>query len=234
MDLEVSQQEEVEPPEEQDNGTIQHEEVESDKGHDFFESDNDVEDDDDYQEVVDEQLHNRKKGRPKVITSPRSSALAIVEVHDQDSDYAASDELHTDDDSDGSEKMSYVEFDEFKDMANPQLELGMKFSSFKAFKLACRNWGIQNRRQIRFTTNDMKRCICKCQRFKSSNCEFRIFASHVGKDDSTVQIKSINLTHSCTKVNKNYHVTSIGLHEKSILNNFEWTQIGQYRVLYKE
>ncbi|KAK9167085.1 hypothetical protein Scep_002276 [Stephania cephalantha] len=94
MDLEVSQQEEVEPPEEQDNGTIQHEEVESDKGHDFFESDNDVEDDDDYQEVVDEQLHNRKKGRPKVITSPRSSALAIVEVHDQDSTMQRSDELH--------------------------------------------------------------------------------------------------------------------------------------------
>ncbi|KAK9083073.1 hypothetical protein Scep_029544 [Stephania cephalantha] len=112
--------------------------------------------------------------------------------------------------------MSYVEFDEFKDMANPQLELGMKFSSFKTFKLACRNWGIQNRRQIRFTTNDMKRCICKCQRFKSSNCEFRIFASHVGKDDSTVQIKSINLTHSCTKVNKNYHVTSDWLAEKYI------------------
>ncbi|KAK9143807.1 hypothetical protein Syun_013207 [Stephania yunnanensis] len=144
MDLEVSQQEEVEPPEEQDNETIQHEEVEAEEGHEFFESDNDVEDDDDYQKVVDEPLHSRKKGRPKVITPPRSSALAIVEVHDQDSDYAASDELHTDDDSDGSEKM--------------------------------RNWGIQNKRQIRFTTNDRKRCICKCQRFKSSNCEFRIFA----------------------------------------------------------
>ncbi|KAK9114332.1 hypothetical protein Syun_021129 [Stephania yunnanensis] len=145
MDSEVSEQEEVEPPEEQDNGTIQHEEVEADEGHIFFESDNDVEDDDDYQKVVDEQLHSRKRGRPKVITPPRSSALAIVEVHDQDSDYAASDELHTDDDFDGSEKMRYVEFDEFKDMANPQLKLGMKFSSFKTFKLACRSWGIQSK-----------------------------------------------------------------------------------------
>ncbi|KAK9094464.1 hypothetical protein Scep_025933 [Stephania cephalantha] len=90
MDLEVSQQEEVEPPEEQDNGTIQHEELEADEGNDFFESDNDVEDDDDYLAVVDEQLHSRKRGRLKVIAPPRSSALAIVEVHDQDSDYAAS------------------------------------------------------------------------------------------------------------------------------------------------
>ncbi|KAK9132822.1 hypothetical protein Scep_012350 [Stephania cephalantha] len=112
--------------------------------------------------------------------------------------------------------MGYLEFDEFKDMANPQLELGMEFSSFNTFKLACRNWGIQNKRQIRFTTNDRKQCICKCQRFKSSNCEFQIFASHMGKDDSTVQIKSINLTHSCTKVNKNYHVTSDWLAKKYI------------------
>ncbi|KAK9087310.1 hypothetical protein Syun_029704 [Stephania yunnanensis] len=216
MASEVSQQEEVEPPEEQDNGTIQHEELEADEGNDFFGSDNDVEDDDDYQQVVDEQLHSRKRGKPKVIALPRSSALAIVEVHDQDSDYAGSDELHTDDNSDESEKMRYLEFDEFKDMADPQLELGMKFSSFKTFKLACRNWGIQNKRQIRFTMNDRKRCICKCQRFKSNNYKFQIFASYMGKDDLTVQIKSINLTYSYTKVNKNYYMTSYRLAEKYI------------------
>ncbi|KAK9118480.1 hypothetical protein Scep_016573 [Stephania cephalantha] len=101
-------------------------------------------------------------------------------------------------------------------MVDPHLELGMKFSSFKTFKMTCRSWGIQNKRQIRFTTNDKKMCICKCQRFKSSNCEFRIFASHMAKDDSTIQIKSINLNHSCTKVNKNYHVTSDWLAEKYI------------------
>ncbi|KAK9098230.1 hypothetical protein Syun_025275 [Stephania yunnanensis] len=112
--------------------------------------------------------------------------------------------------------MRYLEFDEFKEVGDPQLQLGMKFFSFKTFKLACRNWGIQNKRQIRFTVNDRKRCICKCQRFKSSNYEFRIFASHVGKNDSTVKIKSINLTHSCTKVNKNYHMTSDWLVEKYI------------------
>ncbi|KAK9118233.1 hypothetical protein Scep_016326 [Stephania cephalantha] len=105
----------------------------------IFESDNDVEDDDDYQEVVDEQLQGRKRGRPKVIAPPRSSALAIVEVHDQDLDHATSDGLHIDDDFDGSGKTRYLDFDEFKDMADPHLELGMKFSSFKTFKMACIN-----------------------------------------------------------------------------------------------
>ncbi|KAK9128719.1 hypothetical protein Syun_017516 [Stephania yunnanensis] len=75
MDLEVSHQEEVKPLKEQDNGTIQQEELKENEGNDFFESDNDVEDDDDYQEVVDEQLQGRKKGRLKVIAPPRSSAL---------------------------------------------------------------------------------------------------------------------------------------------------------------
>ncbi|KAK9083004.1 hypothetical protein Scep_029475 [Stephania cephalantha] len=61
MDLEVSQRRRSGTSKEQDNGTIQHEEVEAEEGHDFFESDNDVEDDDDYQEVVDEQPHKEKK-----------------------------------------------------------------------------------------------------------------------------------------------------------------------------
>ncbi|KAK9149007.1 hypothetical protein Scep_007764 [Stephania cephalantha] len=74
MDLEVSHQEEVEPPEKQDNGINQQEELEADEGNDFFESDNDVEDDDDYQEVVDEQLHSRKRGRSNV-TAPVSHKL---------------------------------------------------------------------------------------------------------------------------------------------------------------
>ncbi|KAK9154441.1 hypothetical protein Sjap_001921 [Stephania japonica] len=162
MNLEVGQEveplgEEVEPLGEQDNGTNQQEELEEDEGNDFFKSNNDVEDDDDYQEVVGEQLQGRKKGRPMVIASPRSSALVIVEVHDQDSDNTPSDELHTDDDSDGFVKRGYLDFDEFQDMADPHLELGMKFSSFKQFKSACRNWDIQNRRQLRFTKNDRKR-----------------------------------------------------------------------------
>ncbi|KAK9142775.1 hypothetical protein Syun_012175 [Stephania yunnanensis] len=174
VDLEVGHEEEVEPLEEQDNETIQQEELQENEGNDFFDSDNDVEDDDDYQEDVDEQPQGRRggRGRPNVIAPPRSSALAIVEVHDQDSDYTTSDGLHTDDDSDGSGKTRYLEFDEFKDMTDPHLELGMKFSSFKTFKMACRNCGIQNKRQIRFITNDKKMCICQCQRFKSSNCEF--------------------------------------------------------------
>ncbi|KAK9142633.1 hypothetical protein Syun_012033 [Stephania yunnanensis] len=118
MDLEVGHQEELEPLEEQDNGTIQQEELVENEGNGFIKSDNDVEDDDDYQEVVDKQLQGRKIGRPKVIAPPRSSALAIVEVHDQDSDYAASNEIQTYDDFDGSEKMGYLDFDDFKDIAN--------------------------------------------------------------------------------------------------------------------
>ncbi|KAK9090515.1 hypothetical protein Sjap_023692 [Stephania japonica] len=156
-------------------------------------------------------MHRAQKENSMVIASPSNGRVAIGEVNDNYSDYASSAKLCTDDDSNGLERKWFPDFNERRDMANPDLELGMNFSSFMQFKSACKNWSIKNKRQICFTTNDKTRCICVCH---SDKCTFQIYASHMAQDDSSIQIESINPSHTCSKVCENYHVTSDWIAQK--------------------
>ncbi|XP_039127030.1 uncharacterized protein LOC120263224 [Dioscorea cayenensis subsp. rotundata] len=108
-------------------------------------------------------------------------------------------------DSNGEGHIGFAEFNEEKELYNPRLRVGMVFRDFDQLKKACRNWGIKHRFQLWFPQNDKKRVICACHNKK---CSFSIYATHMSKDNPSVQIKSANLDHSCGKVFSNFHVTS--------------------------
>lgn len=91
-------------------------------------------------------------GRPKKGSSSVLSTFSIlipVENDKYDSDVVESEELSdgriSDKEGDKKEAVHYEEYDEQKHKYNPSLELGMKFSSLKQFKDACRNYGIKSR-----------------------------------------------------------------------------------------
>lgn len=93
----------------------------------------------------------------------------------------------------------------------------MKFSSFKQFKDAVKNYGIRHRYAMKFRPNDHKRCKAFCRK----GCPFYLWASPMVGDKSTLQIKAGNLKHECTKEHNNRHC------------NAEWianTYLEQFRV----
>ncbi|KAL3500028.1 hypothetical protein ACH5RR_039121 [Cinchona calisaya] len=66
-----------------------------------------------------------------------------------------------------------------KTINDPQLELGLNFSSKKEFKLAVQNWNIKRGRQIRFKKNDSKRIRAIC---KNEKCSWSIYARKYKED----------------------------------------------------
>ncbi|XP_049361082.1 uncharacterized protein LOC125825838 [Solanum verrucosum] len=182
---------------------------------DFHDSDYNISgEDDDFQEVIVVNKNVKGRGRPKItpgsINVPSSSAIVVPpQVVDTESDYVDSDEMLEEVESEKEEdklqeKVTYVEYNEEKHKDKPILELGMTFGNFTEFKQACMEWGIKNRRELKFYPNDTERVVCICKR---KDCPFRIYASKLSQDDSTVQIKSINLTHKGGMVFDNPHMT---------------------------
>lgn len=55
-------------------------------------------------------------------------------------------------------RSKYAEFNEESDMKEPELKIGMKFSIFKQFKEAVKNYGIKNKCAMDFKPNNKKRC----------------------------------------------------------------------------
>ncbi|XP_065855437.1 uncharacterized protein [Euphorbia lathyris] len=213
--------------------------------------------DDDYNEVVNEiqrQKNEREgridpcasRGRPykKVDSNLVHSQIVLNDVSDADTEYAPSDELHSESDSDDEDIIRWPEFDVEKDYYDPSLETGMLFRDFAEFKLACRNWSVKHRFDIYFPYNDLKRCICECHSNKNNKdndkCKFRLYAAPVNKgdpDDPTVQIKSSHLEHTCSKVFVNRHATAEWL-AKKYLDQFrgdrEWSVNGIIRCIQRD
>ncbi|KAM3247495.1 hypothetical protein P3L10_009262 [Capsicum annuum] len=133
----------------------------SDVEEDFCDPDYNISDeDDDFQEVIAKENNRKGKGRPRNVAStlgPSSKTLIIVPQQntDVDSDYADSDELLEEVDSEKeNDKVTYEEYNETKHRDRPTLALGMKFGGFEEFKQACRDWSIKHRRQLYFSTSD--------------------------------------------------------------------------------
>eukprot|EP00257_Ricinus_communis_P021733 XP_015581275.1 uncharacterized protein LOC107262099 [Ricinus communis] len=89
-------------------------------------------------------------------------------------------------------------------MANPNLKIGMLFSTFRQFKDAVKNYSIRSRNQVIFGPNTKTKCKAKCKK----GCEFFIWAYLKTDDKNTVQIKSAKFDHSCTKEHYNRHVNA--------------------------
>ncbi|XP_027155244.1 uncharacterized protein LOC113755439 [Coffea eugenioides] len=80
-----------------------------------------------------------------------------------------------------------------KDMDNPQLKLQMLFSSIKECKLAVTNYSIRQGRPCKFVKHDRLRVRAKC---RSEGCHWEIYARKLA-DEGSVQIKTIEDTHTC-------------------------------------
>ncbi|XP_071902773.1 uncharacterized protein [Coffea arabica] len=78
-------------------------------------------------------------------------------------------------------------------MDNPQLKLQMLFSSIKECKLAVTNYSIRQGRPCKFVKHDRLRVRAKC---RSEGCHWEIYARKLA-DEGSVQIKTIEDTHTC-------------------------------------
>ncbi|XP_059635476.1 uncharacterized protein LOC132277656 [Cornus florida] len=76
---------------------------------------------------------------------------------------------------------------------NNVIELGNKFSSPEAFKVALRDDAIKGKYDIRFVKNEGNRVTATC----SKNCGWRIHASF-NSEDGSFQIKTFNSKHTCS------------------------------------
>lgn len=123
-------------------------------------------------------------------------------------EYYDSEELHscssTDEEMLAPCKPKYAEFNESIDMQDPHFKIGMKFSSFKQFREAVRNYGIKNRVVMNFRPNNSKRCKAICKK----GCPFYLWAAPMIKDRNTIQIKSGNMNHECARDHNIRHVNA--------------------------
>ena len=80
----------------------------------------------------------------------------------------------------------------------------MKFCSFKQFRETVRNYGIKNRCIMNFRPSNKIRCKAMCKK----GCPFYLWASPMVTDKNTVQIKSGDLKHECTRDHNIRHVSA--------------------------
>ncbi|XP_073307088.1 uncharacterized protein [Primulina huaijiensis] len=103
-------------------------------------------------------------------------------------------------DSDEDEVKNYVLFDPKKDFENPELKLGLVFSSKKEAQLTIESQCIREGRPVKFVKNDNIRLWAKCN---DDNCCWMI---HVAKmtNDSCWQVRNFDGCHShCVRGFKN-------------------------------
>ena len=102
-------------------------------------------------------------------------------------DYGDSDELASLDGSDDErKKVSYPEFNEKTDMKRPiTLKIGMKFADFRVYKVALKQYCIEQGIYYNYIINEAARITVVCKR----NCGWRIHASKT-QDGTAFQIKT--------------------------------------------
>ncbi|WVY91036.1 hypothetical protein V8G54_036550 [Vigna mungo] len=131
-----------------------------------------------------------------------------VHVDDMNEEYS-SDELDSNVDSDGDERVKKAKFKKFRqdDMSkNFKFELGMEFCTLREFKNAVMEHSVLNGKEVKFVKNDgtRARAICK------NKCGFVIMASKVG-GKQTFCVKTLVGEHNCGRVfgNKSANVNWI-------------------------
>ena len=100
-------------------------------------------------------------------------------------------------------RVKWPTFNELIDMENPQLKLGMIFSSPQVFRRALAEWTVRQGYDIKYLKNENKR-ITAVSKF---NCGFRIHVSLM-QGERTFQIKIFKLKHACGMKFKSHLVTS--------------------------
>jgi MuDR family transposase len=125
---------------------------------DFYDLDNNIEVDDD--DLIFEANVGHGIERDWIVSPQSQTKTAVLE---EDSDYALSDVLLSDCESDDDSTRRYPEFNANADMANPEFKVGMIFGSFKEFKCAVKEYAIKNRRNIQFEKNDIVRVKVVCK-----------------------------------------------------------------------
>ena len=80
----------------------------------------------------------------------------------------------------------------------------MKFSNFKQFRETVMNYGIKNICVMNFRPSNKKKYKAVCKK----RCPFYIWTSPMVTDKNTMQIKSGNLKHECTRDHNIRHVSA--------------------------
>ncbi|XP_020087512.1 uncharacterized protein LOC109709617 [Ananas comosus] len=91
-------------------------------------------------------------------------------------------------------------------MKDLEFQVGMRFQSFNELKEAIRQYSINNRFKIKFAKNDKRRVRAVCK----EGCDWFIYAT-VMQSEPTVQVKSYQPKHQCSKDFVNKQVTSTWL-----------------------
>ncbi|XP_039133195.1 protein diaphanous homolog 1-like [Dioscorea cayenensis subsp. rotundata] len=90
-------------------------------------------------------FNSQEEGEEEGVIADSGSVPMHIPVVDAKSDYASSDDLNscfsTDEEQLEPNKPKYAEFTQDCDMKDPHFKIGMKFSSFKQFREAVRNYG---------------------------------------------------------------------------------------------
>ena len=127
----------------------------------------------------------RFRGRPqnietnKFVLTSRIKELSVDYVADseyEDEDKLNAGESSNDDEPNTRKKKTQkdLEFNIDRERYNPRFEISMRFNSFSEFKEAVKNWGIKNRWQLHFPTNDKLRCNAMCYLEKKNKKEVQL------------------------------------------------------------
>ncbi|KAL2481761.1 Uncharacterized protein Adt_34727 [Abeliophyllum distichum] len=152
--------------------------------------------DSDYSLGEDENLIFEQNVTSSIELDARKESTVANEINDSDSlENSPSDELRSVHSDSEEEVVQYLEFNAEKEMMDPELEVGKKFFSKEEFKVATKNFSINNRFEVRFLVNDANRVKVIC---KENKCPWRVWAS-VMAGESTWQIKSYEWNHICNR-----------------------------------
>ncbi|KAB1219380.1 hypothetical protein CJ030_MR3G001137 [Morella rubra] len=125
-----------------------------------------------------------------------------------ETDAAHDDSLSEDQQSmsdDGGARPHYKEFNEIDLDLNKKIRMvdGLKFRDVKLFKLALKQYCIQNGFDYEYVKNDKLRVTAKC---RGANCPWRIHASFTTEKEA-LQVKTQNAKHTCEVHYTNTRVT---------------------------
>ncbi|XP_012828500.1 PREDICTED: uncharacterized protein LOC105949728 [Erythranthe guttata] len=95
------------------------------------------------------------------------------------------------------------EFNEATGMKNPNLFVGLMFSTPQVFRRAMIRWNVLRGHDITYIKNENMKIIAKCK----EDCGWRIHASPIG-NTSTFQIKTFISEHKCGRKHDNHIVNS--------------------------
>ncbi|CAN6342655.1 unnamed protein product [Urochloa humidicola] len=172
-----------------DSGT---EGSDSDYVQDFFDSDNEIEDDDDLfvdnvdEEVVDAGTAKGKKGRSMKGKGP------LLE-DDEELSTDEEDLLAPDSDGEGQLRMGFKSFRP-EDLHNPTFRVGMIFESVELLREAITEYSLKHRVQLKMPRNEKKRLRAHC----AEGCNWNLYASQDSRSNGLV-VKTYNDQHNYQK-----------------------------------